>query len=233
MENAPPLWRQWPTENALWFGRFTSFLQQEKPRSAVAVYRAACERKGTERHGKKRLALIDCLPASWAAAKVKYHWQERVDLWDAAEHARQERAWAAARRAERREELAIAVTLRAKGYALLALPILAEVVKHNRKGEETDWLLVPEFRAFNAAMHLFVVAMTHARTALEMPLRYDQAERTGREGGPLAGGTKEVGMTQTERLARLRDLVQVAALRRSREADNTPRGTATKVEGVR
>jgi hypothetical protein len=201
-------WERLPGEPALWYERFRSYLFQGPPRSLVAVYRGMLEEKGANRRGKKPLHEVETIPGYWSIATRKFRWRERVTAFDAAEHARQEREWAAARRAERETEMQIAAELRKKAYELLALPIVVETIKRDRHGQDIAWLLVPEFRAFLVASHLFAQAMKHARNALEMPDHYNHTHIVGKEGAAMIIATPPVGMTEVERLEKLRTLAQ-------------------------
>ena len=210
-------WERQPHEPVSWFLRFCAYRAQRPPRSAVAVYRSERERKGTEGNGKKRLDLIDCIPASWAKAKQQYHWRERAEAFDIAERERHDRELSAKREAERASELKIAEELRKKARALLELPILKEVVKYNKDGEVGETRLIPEFHAFMAANALFVSAKAHARSALMMPDKIDRQEIIGKDGAPIETDNTTVGDAPAERLAKLLELAQSAATAGSRE----------------
>jgi hypothetical protein len=78
----------------------------------------------------------------------------------------------------------IAGELRIKAREMLELPVTVEEIKRNRAGEEIDFLLIPEFRAFKAASDLMGQAKDHARSALEMP-SVTRNEHSGPNGRPI------------------------------------------------
>lgn len=207
-DEAPPAWNRQPGEPSVWFSRFVEYRMQTPPRSAVAVYRSSCERRGAERNGKRPLDTIDCLPESWAVAKKRYEWIGRAAAFDDDQLAKKEIEWAAAREEEREEELRLAREMRVKAHELLALPVKVEQVRYSRNGEEIEVFLIPEHRAFQAAAALAKEAMRHSRAALEMPDKIEKREHTGSDGGPI---TVTHGITDEERLAKLLDLADQAA----------------------
>lgn len=154
-------WDRLPQENDTWFRRFEIWLKQKTPRSFLEVVNQERDKKGHKRTKN--------IPESWRDKPTLYHWEERKNAWDQAEQECLDREWKAQREQEKRDELAYSELLRQKSIAMLALPEIVEVVKRNRHGEETEFLLVPEFRAFKAASDMLGQAMHHARLALDMP----------------------------------------------------------------
>jgi hypothetical protein len=217
-------WFKLPEENALWFGRFKEWLRQTPPRSVLALYNQERARRGARSDAFT-------LPSAWVRAKARYQWIARVEAWDAAEQERLDRALTERREAERQTELRIAEELREKARALLALPVTVEMVKRNREGQEVAFLLIPEFRAFKVASDILGQAKAHARTALEMPDKFDRQELVGKDSGPVE--TKAVGSTPEERLGRLLALTrQVLPLSKRKEDENAQRGVENKLDGL-
>jgi hypothetical protein len=186
-------WDRLPEENMRWFLRFKAFLNMPtRSRSVLAVYRKEREqaeaeqpagaRKGEKGRDKKEPRTF---PRTWAEAKEKYRWQDRADAWELEEQRRLDLELAEQRKAELAEETRIAAELREKARAMLTLPIINEVVKRDREGNEIEFLLVPEFRAFKTASDMFGQAKGHALRGLGLPDRITESRLTGKDGGPV------------------------------------------------
>jgi hypothetical protein len=176
MEDERKPWLKLPDENSLWYERFKAWLLQDKPRSVLSLYNEDRARRGALE--------AETLPRTWNEAKERYHWKERAAAWDKAEDERKDRAWAALREAERQEEMKIAGELRDKARELLELPVTVQKVEQDHEGEPTDFLLIPEHRAFKTAADIMGQAKDHARSALEMP-SVTRNEHSGPGGKPI------------------------------------------------
>lgn len=213
MEADSPVWGRLHGEPSPWYSRFCEYRAQGVPRSVTATYRTMLEQQGASRRGTKPIERVATIPNSWQHAKERYKWTERVAAWD--RHQQEQRAREANRRGEEDAELRIAAELRAKAMELLRLPVTLERVKYNRNGQGIEVVVAVEFRAFVVACALFREAMTHARTALEMPSRFERQEVTGRDGGAV--DITQVSDAPDERLVRLRALAQHVAEGRTEE----------------
>ncbi len=75
-------WSRQPKEPIRWFTRFEIFRLMGPDRSILGAYREYLARKGDERHLRSRLSR----PTSWTKNSIKWHWQERAEVWDMEEH---------------------------------------------------------------------------------------------------------------------------------------------------
>jgi hypothetical protein len=192
-------WDKLPDENFTWYGRFTAWLHQAKPRSVLKVYREERERKGVKRSEKK---VPRTLPQSWAEAKERFRWQDRANDWDAAEQERLDRELAEKRKEVLADLVKLGEEMRARARAIMALPLLNEVVKRDRDGNEIEWLLVPEFRAHVAGVNYAKEAKSHALRGLGLPEKITEQRLTGKGGGPMEVNNVD-GLSETERFERL------------------------------
>lgn len=219
-ERAPrKVWERRDDENATWFARFQIYLQQNKPRSLLALYNDEREKNGE----KKR----DTFPAIWAQSRDKYEWRARADAYDR-EQARLEQEQhdktmsdirklrAQQRLDEENAEIEWSKTMRKKAEEYISLSVTEEVVKYNRDGEIVDMLLVPNHKALVAAVALLKEAKQHARDALSMYSKIERQEQTGKDGEPIRTENKTDVSADIEQVEKLLELIESATTAGSR-----------------
>ena len=177
-------------EPELWYRRFREYLAQEPPRSLLAIYRATRERKGTKKNGRALSALVDCLPASWAEAKEKYHWRKRADAYDREETDRRIHLRARKQRAHEERELAGSQAMFDK--ALLTLPTVEEKEEGlDEDGMTKTVVMMPgDPKHFATAARLHAQASANGRLALGMPTQISVSDNNVR----MQGGGKMLGV---------------------------------------
>lgn len=140
LELIEPYWEQQPEESSEWFRRFCRVRNQVGKRSCLAAYRAETEEKGLKG------GLPRSIPGSWERSKVKFHWQQRFEAWDAYQQEKDDQIWDQ-RTDQLRERLWEAVELLLdKAEPMLRMPIVTQTITSSNGGEvtlttltATDW----------------------------------------------------------------------------------------------
>ncbi len=111
-------WTKLPGESRLWHKRFMKYVLLGLGRSVSEVWRQEQIQKGKDLGGKRKRP-----STHWYRHFHDDAWEERADLWDKAELAREESEWRMRRRQLRQDQFRLAEALHLRCTELLEKPL--------------------------------------------------------------------------------------------------------------
>lgn len=128
---AAPWDRQYDAETGereplLWYERFCAYLQAERPRIMLDVYRKTKARWSTAKHPS----------GAWEQAARHWQWKERADAYDLDRVIREKEVWEARSREQREIDWQTSQRLRDRVQQMLMFPLARTVVQSYDDGRE-------------------------------------------------------------------------------------------------
>ncbi len=116
-------WERQPEEPLKHYEWFHAFLMLGPSRSVVGAFNAVQAKKGKEKQSQAH--------GAWNAAAIKWHWKERVALWDAEQRRLEEEEFAERRRKMKNRLFGIAEKMADKTEMMLAFPVATPQISPN------------------------------------------------------------------------------------------------------